>query len=456
MKQTYSTRERLRQFIILLLPILVTQLGIFSMSFFDTVMSGHASANDLAGVAIGVNLWMPLFTGINGVLLAITPIVAHLMGAGRKEKVASTVMQGVYLSVAITALVIVAGVFAVTPLLDTMKLESAVHDIAKRYLIAISFGILPLLMYTVLRSFMDALGQTRITMLITLGSLPINVVLNYVLIYGKLGFPRLGGVGTGYATAVTEWVIFLLALYVVRRLPQFASYEVGKRLYRVSVSAWAEQLKLGLPIGFAIFFEVSIFSAVTLLMSRFGTITIAAHQAAINFASFLYMVPMSIASALTIVVGFEVGAKRYQDARSYSRLGLTFAVGMAFVCALGIWLFNRQVAALYTTDGAVFVLAQQFLMYAIFFQLSDALATPIQGVLRGYKDVTVPSVIAFAAYWVVGLPLGYGLANYTDLQAFGYWIGLIVGLTCGAACFLLRLRFIQQRETTRIATNENV
>lgn len=456
MKQTYSTRERLRQFIILLLPILVTQLGIFSMSFFDTVMSGHASANDLAGVAIGVNLWMPLFTGINGVLLAITPIVAHLMGAGRKEKVASTVIQGVYLSVAITALVIVAGVFAVTPLLDTMKLEPAVHDIARRYLIAISFGILPLLMYTVLRSFMDALGQTRITMLITLGSLPINVALNYVLIYGKLGFPRLGGVGTGYATAVTEWVIFLLALYVVRRLPQFASYEVGKRLYRVSVSAWMEQLKLGLPIGFAIFFEVSIFSAVTLLMSRFGTITIAAHQAAINFASFLYMVPMSIASALTIVVGFEVGAKRYQDARSYSRLGLTFAVGMAFVCALGIWLFNRQVAALYTTDAAVFVLAQQFLMYAIFFQLSDALATPIQGVLRGYKDVTVPSVIAFAAYWVVGLPLGYGLANYTDLQAFGYWIGLIVGLTCGASCFLLRLRFIQRRVATRIATNENV
>ncbi|WCN36880.1 MATE family efflux transporter [Aneurinibacillus uraniidurans] len=456
MKQTYSTRERLRQFIILLLPILVTQLGIFSMSFFDTVMSGHASANDLAGVAIGVNLWMPLFTGINGVLLAITPIVAHLMGAGRKEKVASTVIQGVYLSVAITALVIVAGVFVVTPLLDAMKLEPVVHDIAGRYLIGISFGILPLLMYTVLRSFMDALGQTRITMLITLVSLPINVALNYVLIYGKLGFPRLGGVGTGYATAVTEWVIFLLALYVVRRLPQFASYEVGKRLYRVSVSAWVEQLKLGLPIGFAIFFEVSIFSAVTLLMSRFGTITIAAHQAAINFASFLYMVPMSIASALTIVVGFEVGAKRYQDARSYSRLGLTFAVGMAFVCALGIWLFNRQVAALYTTDAAVFVLAQQFLMYAIFFQLSDALATPIQGVLRGYKDVTVPSVIAFAAYWVIGLPLGYALANYTDLQAFGYWIGLIVGLTCGASCFLLRLRFIQRREATRIATNENV
>ncbi|BAU29147.1 MATE family multidrug resistance protein [Aneurinibacillus soli] len=456
MKQTHSTQERLRQFVILLLPILVTQLGIFSMSFFDTVMSGHASANDLAGVAIGVNLWMPLFTGINGVLLAITPIVAHLLGGGRKENVASTVMQGVYLSIVIAVLVIIAGMFAVTPLLDAMKLEPVVHDIARRYLIGLSFGILPLLVYTVLRSFMDALGQARITMLITLVSLPINVVLNYVLIYGKFGFPRMGGVGTGYATAVTQWVIFLLALYVVRRLPQFATYEVGKRLYRVSVSAWVEQLKLGLPIGFAIFFEVSIFSAVTLLMSRFGTVAIAAHQVAINFASFLYMVPMSIASALTIVVGFEVGAKRYRDARSYSRLGLAFAVGMAFVCALGIWLFNRQVAALYTKDTAVFMLAQQFLMYAIFFQLSDALATPIQGVLRGYKDVTVPSVIAFAAYWVIGLPLGYGLANYTDLQAFGYWVGLIVGLTCGASCFLLRLRFIQQREATRIASNENV
>lgn len=456
MKQTYSTRERLRQFMVILLPILVTQLGIFAMSFFDTIMSGHASANDLAGVAIGVNIWMPVFTGINGVLLAITPMVAQLAGAGRKADVPFTVTQGVYLSIAIGGLVIVAGVVAVNPVLDAMKLEPAVHDIAWQFLIGISFGIVPLLMYTVLRSFIDALGQTRISMIIMLVSLPINVVLNYMLIYGKFGFPRLGGAGAGYATSITEWIMLLLSLYVVRRLPPFTSYHVGSRLYRVSLSAWFEQLKLGVPIGFAIFFEVSIFSAVTLLMSQFGTVTIAAHQAAINFASFLYMVPMSIAMALTIVVGFEAGARRYRDARAYSRLGLGIAVGMAFVCALGIWLFNQQVAGLYTKDAAVFVLAQQFLMYAIFFQLSDALATPIQGVLRGYKDVTIPSVIAFAAYWIIGLPLGYALANYTDLAAFGYWVGLIVGLMCGAACFSLRLRFIQRREAARIATTENV
>ena len=327
-----------------------------------------------------------------------------------------------------------------------MNLEANVMRIAKQYLIALSFGIIPLFIYTVLRNFIDALGQTRTSMLITILGLPVNVALNYVLIFGKLGFPHLGGVGSGYATAVTYWCILIVSIVIIHKKEPFSNFDLFKRFHRISFSTWKEILKIGLPIGFSVFFETSIFSAVTLFMSSYNTITIASHQAAINFASFLYMIPLSISMALTIVVGFEAGAKRHQDARSYSRIGVTIAVGMAFVCAGLLFTLRESVASLYTKDADVLALTSHFLIYAIFFQLSDALQAPIQGALRGYKDVNVTFLMSLVSYWVIGLPLGIVLAKYTDLQAFGYWIGLIAGLAAGATGLAYRLIKIQKKQ----------
>ncbi|WP_232697859.1 MATE family efflux transporter [Brevibacillus daliensis] len=445
MNQTFTLSQKSKQFMIILLPILVTQVALFSMSFFDTIMSGHASAIDLAGVAIGTSIWSPIFTGLNGILLAVTPIVAQLIGAKNRERVPFMVMQGVYLAVAIAVLVILLGVFFLAPLLNSMSLESGVRDVAFYYLVSLGFGIVPVFVYTVLRCFIDALGYTRVTMIISLISLPVNVVLNYLLIFGKFGFPRLGGVGSGVATAITYWIILFITFYVIRREGAFQEYAIFSKLYKVAVSAWKELLKLGVPIGFSIFFETSIFAAVTLMMSQFDTITIASHQVAMNFASFLYMIPMSIAMALTIVVGFEVGAKRLQDARQYSFLGIGIAVALGTVCSIVLLLFNEQVASLYTTDIEVFELAQHFLVYAIFFQLSDAVAAPIQGALRGYKDVNVTFVVSLISYWIVGLPLGILLVRITDLGAYGYWIGLIAGLCFGAILLMWRLILLQRR-----------
>jgi multidrug resistance protein, MATE family len=445
MHQTHTLQEKLRQFLSVLLPILVSQLALFAMTFFDTIMSGHASPVDLAGVAIGSSIWVPIQSGLTGILLAVTPMVAQLVGAMRKDQVPFTVMQALYLSVVIAVAVILCGALVLQPILNSMNLETDVRDIARRFLIALSFGIVPMFVYTVLRCFIDALGMTRVTMVITLISLPINVALNYVLIFGNFGFPRLGGVGAGVASAITYWCIALISLYVVHRVEPFTEYRMFSRLFRVSLPAWKELLRLGVPIGFSIFFEVSIFAAVTLLMSQFNTVTIAAHQAAMNFASFIYMVPLSISMALTIVVGFEVGAERFRDARQYSYLGIGIALVMASLFAVGLFLFSEQVAGFYTTDPDVLHLTQQFLMYSILFLLSDAVAAPIQGILRGYKDVTVPFVAALVSYWVIGLPLGYLLANYTSLAAFGYWIGLIAGLAAGAVFLFGRLLLMQRR-----------
>lgn len=445
MNQTYSMTDKLRQLMILLVPILMTQCSLFGMTFFDTMMSGHASSNDLAGVGIGASIWMPVFTGLNGILFALVPIVAQYMGAKRKDDVPFAVIQGVYLALAMSVVVIACGAVLVTPILDCMNINAEVHRVAQEFLIGISFGVIPLFLSTIFRCFIDTLGYTRVTMVITMSALPINIILNYVLIFGKFGFPRLGGVGAGYASALTYWCIALISFYVVQKMKPFRDYHVLSRVYPVSLPAWKEQLTIGIPIGFAIFCETSIFAVITLLMSQFNTVTVAAYQVAINFASLLYMIPLSISMALTIAIGFEVGAKRFRDARQYSYIGIGIALLMASLCAIVLFIFSHQVAGLYTEDLDVLQLAQEFLLYVIFFQLSDAIAAPIQGSLRGYKDVKVTFVLALISYWIVGLPLGYVLVDYGQFGAVGYWIGLILGLAFGAICLSVRLFAVQQK-----------
>lgn len=445
MKQTLTIPQKIRQLLVILVPILVAQVTMFSMSFFDTVMSGQASTQDLAGVAIGSSIWVPIGAGLGGICVAVTPIVAQLVGAKRKEDIAFKVIQGIYLALLISGLVIAVGAITLDSILDLMGLEDTVRRISRSYLLALAFGIPALFLYQVLRSFIDALGKTRVTMLIALLSLPINVSLNYVLIFGKFGFPTLGGVGAGVASAITYWCLAFIALAIILWQESFRTYHVFRRLFGLSIKECKEQLTIGMPIGFAIFVETSIFAVVALLMSNFNTVTIAAHQVAMNFSTLLYMVPLSISSALTILVGFEVGAGRHKDARQYSYLGMGMSVGMAGICAIILLLFSEQVATLYSQEVAVIQMARQFLIYALFFQLSDAIAAPIQGALRGYKDVNVTFFTALISYWLIGLPAGYYMASYTSLGAAGYWIGLILGLAVSAVGLSGRFLVVQRR-----------
>ncbi|HZG70760.1 MAG TPA: MATE family efflux transporter, partial [Chondromyces sp.] len=182
MLQTFSTKEKFRQFLIILIPVLITQLGMYAMTFFDTMMSGKFSAEDLAGVAIGSSLWVPVYTGLSGILLAITPIVAQLVGEGNQKEVPFSVVQGLYAAVALAIVIFILGAVTLDPVLSFMNLEDNVHRVAREYLIALSFGIVPVFLYNVLRCFIDALGMTRTSMIITLLSFPINVFFNYVLI----------------------------------------------------------------------------------------------------------------------------------------------------------------------------------------------------------------------------------------------------------------------------------
>ncbi|WP_106498160.1 MATE family efflux transporter [Lentibacillus sp. Marseille-P4043] len=445
MHETTTLKEKLKLFTIILVPILITQVSMYLMNFFDTVMSGQAGAEDLAGVAIGSSLWVPIFTGINGILLAITPIIAQLVGAKADNEVPKKVQQGIYLATALAVLVVAVGALLLNPILQMMDLETEVRHVAKYYLIFLAAGIIPLFIFNTLRCFIDALGQTRMSMLIILTSLPLNILFNYMFIFGKFGMPAFGGIGAGIATAITYWLVCLFALIVIYKIQPFRGFQIFSNWVGPSLKAWWEQLKIGIPIGFSIFFETSIFSAVTLLMSVYNTSTIAAHQAAMNFASLLYMIPLSVGMALTIAIGFEVGGKRFAEARTYGYIGISGGLFIATFSGLVLYIFNDTVAAMYNSDPKVIELTTHFIYYAIFYQLADAFGAPIQGALRGYKDVNITLVISLVSYWVIGLPSGWLLANYTALEPFGYWVGIIIGLSCGAIALVGRLMYIQKK-----------
>lgn len=446
MVQSLFSREKMSKMMIVFLPILITQLGLFAISFFDTFMSGKFSPIDLAGVAIGTSLWMPIYNGCSGILLAVTPIVAQLFGQRAKPGcIRQAVMQAIYLALIMSALLIILGSLFLDSMLNFMNLEPEVKQIAFQYLIALSFGIVPLFVYTVLRCFIDALGKTSVSMFITIIALPVNVLANYAFIYGKFGLPAYGGVGAGIASSITYWIIMLIAILITAQVDPFSQYGLLRSLPKPSSKEWWNTMKIGLPIGMAIFFESSIFAAVTLFMSSYDTITIASHQAAMNFSSFLYMVPLSFSMALTILVGQEVGANQFKRAREFSLMGVLFAVGFSCISAIILVVFREQVSYLYTNDPEVALLTAKFLIFAIFFQLSDALQAPIQGALRGYKDVNVTFFMTLLSYWIIGLPVGYALANYTSFGAFGYWIGLITGLAIGATGLSIRLIIVQRR-----------
>ncbi len=440
MRETYTLKEKIKQFLHILFPIFLTQISLYMMNFFDVMMTGKYGAVDLAGVAIGSNIWVAIFTGIGGILTGLTPIVSQAFGAKEHKYISKAVEQAVYVAIVFACFVLTIIYFLVPILLENMYIESDVQTVAYQYLQALCIGVIPIFIYYVLRSFIDALGQTKVTMMLTLCSLPLNILLNDMLIFGRWGIPALGGVGAGYATSITYWCLLICALLLVRFRKPFSTYNILKNLSPVSFYIWKQLVSIGTPIGLSIFFETSIFSAVTLLMSQFGTMTIAAHQAAMNFASLLYMIPLSISLTLTIIVGFEVGANRLEHAKRYCMVGITFAVTMAIAASIVLLLFRETIASLYTNDKHVLQWTKQFLLYALFFQLSDAIAAPIQGALRGYKDVRFPFFIALVSYWVVGLPVGYALAHYTVAGPFGYWLGLIIGLASGASLLFIRLR----------------
>ena len=444
MHTTETIKDKIILFLKIFFPILIYQFANYSASFVDTTMTGQYNTLDLAGVSIATSLWNPFFTFLTGIVSALVPIIGHHLGQGKKKEVSSDFYQFLYLALALS-IVLFGLVFFLAPIvLQFMGLEVAVSSVAIRYLWLLAIGIIPLLLFSVIRSLLDTLGLTKLSMYLMLLLLPLNSGFNYVLIYGAFVFPELGGAGAGLGTSLAYWALLLISVLVLLKHKKLKEYQL-QRPMPLQIKKIKEAIYLGLPIGGTVFAEVAIFSAVGLIMAKFSSLIIASHQSAMNFSSLMYAFPMSISTAMAIVVSYEVGAKRLEDAKKYIKIGRLSAMGFAILTLSFLYVFRENVASLYGHDPEFVQLTASFMTYSLFFQLADTFAAPLQGILRGYKDTVIPFYLGLLGYWGVAIPLGLFLDYSTNLDAYSYWIGLIVSLVVSGLLYQWRLQVIMKR-----------
>jgi multidrug resistance protein, MATE family len=420
------------------IPLIAASLLQMSMSFVDTVMAGNLSTLDLAAVAVGSSIFVPVVMFGAGVLMALTAIVAQDYGAGRTHLIGRNVRQALWLGAALA----IPGILILRnarPLLLFMNIDSDVSFLASGYLGAASWGLLPMFGFFAFKQFNEAVSVTRPAMYFALVGLFFNISGNYILMYGKLGFPALGAVGTGYATAIVAWVMCLCMLVYTWRKPSFKSYAIFSTIRPPDWTHISEMLRIGLPIGVSITMEVTMFALVSLLMGALGTIAVAAHQIALNFASITFMIAFGLSSAVTVRVGQTYGKKTIKDARFAGYVGVGLATLVMCIAAVFMFLFPDHIISIYTSDAQLSDMAVSLLFMAAVFQISDGLQVSGSAALRGLKDTKVPMYVNIFSYWIIGLPVAYLLGYHTTLGPHGLWIGLISGLT--AAAILHNLRF---------------
>ena len=427
MYQGENIKERGKIFIKLLLPVLIYQVISYSSGMIGTFMAGHYSPTDLAGVSMGVNIWNPVMYTLNAIVLAIVPIVSHLIGKKREEEIPVMVRQFLYIAVLISIILVIALNTLAAPIVDSLGMDAKIATITKNYLYYESFGVLSIFLYVVLRSFMDSLGLTRLSMIMMIISVPVNVILAYGFIFGKFGMPELGGAGNAIAVSLTYTVLFFIALFLTLKHPKINKYKIFKK-EGIRFKYWGEIFKLGIPIAIATALETVVFSTLSLMVSRFDTTIIASHQAALNFSGFLYSLPVSVANTATIIVAYHVGAKNYKLAKSYTALSVALGVISSGVAGLIVLLFDTQIPYLYSTDSGVIDLTAHLLIFAIGFALCDSFASALAGVLRGYKKVVPICLAMFVGYYIVGIPVAYYLVFTKGVGIDGLWIGWIIGL----------------------------
>lgn len=423
-------------------PILVAQLAQMANGVIDTVMAGHASAEDLAAVGIGSSIWMPLFLFFMGILGALQPIISGYNGAGRLSSIMPATWQGLYIGAASSVIMILLLV-NVRPVLNLFSLDDATAGVADGYLHAFAWGVPFMLLMMALRGLTDGLGHTRVIMVFSVIGTLVNLPLNYIFIYGKLGMPAMGGVGCGWATAISNAVAAIALLVYLNRSEVFRRFHLIADWSAPDPDNLRYILRIGVPIGFTIFVEASMFAVIALFLAPLGPVVVAGHQIALNVVSLVFMVPLSLGMALTLRIAFLVGARTPDTAALLARSSLILAAGTAIAFATSLFLLAAPIARLYTNDLQVQAVTLVLLKFAAVFQIADVLQVTCISALRGYKDTRIPMFIMLFSFWVLGLPLGY-LLTFTDaivpaMGAPGFWSGLTVGLASAALLLGARL-----------------
>jgi MATE family multidrug resistance protein len=437
-------KKDIKKLLSVMIPILVAQVSTVGVTFINTTMAGHAGADDLAGVSVGAGLFYPLLASIIGLLMAGTPLMAQLIGRKERESLPFIVRSGMVIGLSVWALFTAAYFFFIDDLLASLALEAAVEHIARYYLMTMIGVVFFLALMIPLRCLTDTAGSTSISMKLFLMAPVINGIFNYIFIYGHGGMPALGGIGAGLATMMTYGFLLGLFLLVVMK-----SKDLGGRQIFASLALRSKDLReylvVGVPSGLSIFMEMSLFSLIIVFLSRYGTDALAAYQIADNFASLVYMLPVSCSMALTILIATAVGAGDMTLARRYKKAGFVVAMAGAMMTASFTVLFRNSIGSVYTDDAAVALIAGQFLIYSAGWQLFDAISTPIQGILRGLKDTRISFILMVLAYWGGCFPMSLFLDSHTALGADSFWLGLDFGVGCSAFLMVLRLLYVERK-----------
>jgi MATE family multidrug resistance protein len=458
-RDTASTRRHLVGRIYhLAWPVFVAQIAVMAYAVIDTMMTGRYGTDDLAAVGIGASIYFSVFVGLMGVLLAVSPIVAQLRGAGRHAEIGEQVRQALWLVLALSVLSIVVFRYP-DPLLRMTGAPPLVEAKVRAYLAIAAWGAPAGLAFRLFASYTTAVSLPRVMMALNVLGLALKIPLNWMLIFGHLGVPAMGSSGCALATTIVNWLVCALAWLRVTTSPGYRQHEV---LSRWSWPRWRDQrhlLGLGLPIGGTFLVDVTAFTFMALFVARLGAVTSAAHQIAANVAAVMYMLPLATANAVAVLVGQAIGARHLADARATGITGLALGLGIALTSATVLAAGAHRIAGFYTTDRAVAALASSLLVLVAGYHLSDALQAITVNALRGYKRATVPLLINATGMWLIGLGGGVliGLTDRVALPAFhlttplgvrGFWIAAAVGMAVATVGIVIYFLAVSARYAT--------
>ena len=460
-------REEVRATLLLAWPLILTNLAQSLIHATDVILLGWAGPRTLAAATLGINIYLAFLIFGMGLMIAASPILAREIGARRHSvrDVRRTVRQAMWAAVAIAVPVWII-LWNSAALLVALGQDPALAADAQSFVRVLMWGLLPYLFYLVLRAFVSALERPLWSLIVGLVGVLFNGIVNYGLIFGAFGMPRLGLVGAGIGSAAANFVLFAGMALVVSFHPRFRRYRLFGRFWRPDWERFAEIWRLGLPIAVTLGLEITIFNAAVFLMGLIGTDAIAAHAIAIQIAAFTFMVPMGLGQAVTVRVGLAYGRKDPQGIAVAGWTSFFLSVGFMGAMALVILAVPGPLVSLFLDEGdpanaQVVALATSFLLVAALFQIFDGAQVVGAGMLRGLQDTRTPMIYAAFGYWIVGITTGVGLAFGLGWGGIGIWAGLAAGLACVSLLMLLRwirreelglLRWREQPERTRPAS----
>ncbi len=437
-----TLRQAAARIIPLAWPVLVGQVAVIAFSTVDTALIARYAATDLAALAVGVSVYITIFVGFMGVVLAVGPIAGQAFGAKRLSEAGDAVHQAVWVALAFSVLGSVLLLFP-QPFLSLAQTTPEVGDKVRSYLAALAFALPAALLFTVYRGFNNAVSRPKAVMALQLGGLLLKIPLTALLVYGLGPLPAMGVTGCGIATAIAMWLQCGLAFWFFKRDSFYAPFgiiQAGQKLRAPNTAAIRSMLKLGIPMGAGIGLEVMGFSFMALFISRIGATPVAGHQIAVNMVSIMFMMPLALSSATATLVAQRVGANDARDAKRLGWHGMAIAALASAALGAVVYGLREPITRLYTSNEVIVAAALPLLTWLVLFHFFDAMQTMAAFVLRSWRIATLPMVIYALALWGVGLGGGWGLvfggwvsgAPAWLQGAQGYWVASTAGLCCAA------------------------